>query len=112
MQLGEGQMSDCKAAALMIDALLGAKAMLGDRGYSADYFRQALTAPSIALRIPSKANRKIPISHDRTLYRQRYKIEDMFGKLKGWRYIHTRYDHGVHAFMSAIRIAAAAIFWL
>ena len=42
MLLSEGQMSDYKGAALMIDALSGAKAMLGDRGYEADWFRTAL----------------------------------------------------------------------
>ena len=42
MLLSEGQMSDYKGAALMIDALPRAKAMLGDRGYDADWFRAAL----------------------------------------------------------------------
>lgn len=37
-------------------------------------------------------NRKTPISHDRVLYRQRHKIENMFGRLKDWWRIHTRYD--------------------
>jgi len=46
--------------------------------------------------IPSKANRKTPIPHDRTLYRQRHRIENMFGKLKDWRRIHTRYDRCAH----------------
>ena len=38
MLLSEGQMSDYKGAALMIDALPRARAMLGDRGYDADWF--------------------------------------------------------------------------
>jgi hypothetical protein len=29
-----------------------------------------------------KANRKAPISHDATLYRQRHRIENMFGRLR------------------------------
>ncbi len=40
------------------------------------------------------------------------KIENMFGRLKDWRRIHTRYDRCAHTFMSAICIAAAVIFWL
>lgn len=60
--------------------------------------------------IPSKANRKTPIPHDKLLYRQRHKIENMFGKLKDWRRIHTRYDRCAHTFMSAICIAATVIF--
>ena len=85
-------MSDYKGAALMLDALPKAKAMLGDRGYDADWFRGALTARGITPCIPSKANRKIAIPHDRALYRQRHRIENMFGRLKDWRRIHTRYD--------------------
>ncbi len=112
MLLSEGQMSDYKGAALMIDALPRAKALLADRGYDADWFRAALAARDIAACIPSKANRKLPIPHDTVLYRKRQRIENMFGKLKDWRRIHTRYDRCAHTFMSAICIAATVIFWL
>ena len=105
-------MSDFKGAALMFDAIPDAKVLLGDKGYDADWFRQALAERRIEPCIPSKTNRKVPIPHDRTLYRQRHKIENMFGKLKDWRRIHTRYDRCAHAFMSAIAIAATVIFWL
>ena len=80
--LSEGQMSDYKGAALMLPALPKAKELLGDKGYDANWFRKALTEMGIAACIPSKANRKRPIEHDRTLYRQRHKIENMFGKLR------------------------------
>jgi transposase len=83
MLLSEGQMSDYKGAALMLDALPPAKALLGDRGYDADWFRKALAERNITACIPSKKNRKVPIPHDAALYRQRHKIENMFGKLKG-----------------------------
>jgi transposase len=112
MLLSEGQMSDYKGAALMLDALPPAKALLGDRGYDAGWFRNALAARGIAPCIPSKANRRVQIPHDRTLYRQRHKIENMFGKLKDWRRIHTRYDRCAHTFFSAICIAAIVIFWI
>ena len=112
MLLSEGQMSDYKGAALMLDALPRAKAMLGDKGYDADWFRNALIKRGIVPSIPSKANRKIPIAHNQTLHRQRHKIENMFGKLKDWRRIHTRYDRCAHTFFSAICIAATIIFWI
>jgi transposase len=89
MLLSEGQMSDYKGAALMLDALPKAKELLGDRGYDADWFRQALNERGITACIPSKSNRKKAIEHDRVLYRQRHKIENMFGRLKHWRRIHT-----------------------
>jgi transposase len=112
MLLSEGQMSDYKGAALMLPALPRAKELLGDKGYDADWFRQALADRGIVTCIPSKSNRKAPLEHDRLLYRQRHKIENMFGRLKDWRRIHTRYDRCAHTFMSAICIAATVIFWL
>lgn len=105
-------MSDYKGAALMLHALPKAKALLGDRGYDADWFRQALADRGIAACIPSKTNRKVPIPHDKALYRRRHRIENMFGKLKDWRRIHTRCDRCAHTFMSAIALAATIIFWL
>lgn len=86
--------------------------MLGDKGYDANWFRQALAAHGITACIPSKASRAKPIEHDRMLYRQRHKIENAFGRLKDWLRIHTRYDRCSHTFMSAICIAAVVIFWL
>jgi transposase len=112
MLLSEGQMSDYKGAALMFDALPSAKQLLADKGYDADWFRRSLAERGITAFIPSKSNRKKPIQHDRILYRQRHKIENMFGRLKDWRRIHTRYDRCAHTFMSATRIAATVIFWL
>ena len=50
--------------------------------------------------------------HDAILYRQRHKIENMFGRLKDWRRVNTRYDRCAHAYFSAICIAAAVLFWL
>jgi transposase len=105
-------MSDFKGAALMIDAFPKAKALLGDKGYDADWLRRALIDRGIAPCIPSKSNRKIQIDYDKTLYRQRHRIENMFGRLKDWRRVHTRYDRCAHTFMSAIAIAATVIFWL
>ena len=112
MLLSEGQMSDYKGAELMIDAFPKAKELLADRGYDADWFRAALEQRGITPCIPSKVNRKMHIPHDAALYRQRHKVENMFGKLKDWRRIHTRYDRCAHTFMSAICIAATVIFWL
>ena len=96
----------------MLAALPRARELLADKGYDADWFRQALAERGITACIPSKSNRKISIEHDRTLYRQRHKIENMFGRLKDWRRVHTRYDRCAHTFMSAICIAAIVIFWI
>jgi transposase len=46
--LSEGQMSDYQGAALLLPALPKAKALLADRGYDANWFRQALIQKGIA----------------------------------------------------------------
>jgi transposase len=112
MLLSEGQMSDYKGAALMCDALPWAKTLLADRGYDAHWFRQALLNKGITPCIPSRKHHKVPITHDRVMYKKRHKIENMFAKLKDWRRIHTRYDRCAHTFFSAICIAATVIFWI
>ena len=62
--------------------------------------------------IPPRPNRQVQIDYDKTLYRQRYKIENVFGRIKDWRRIATRYDRCAHTFMSAICIAATVCYWL
>jgi len=96
----------------MLHAFPNAKTLLADKGYDADWFRDALAQRKIEACIPSRANRKVPIPHDRALYKKRHKIENMFGRLKDWRRIHTRYDRCAHTFFSTICIAAIVIFWI
>ena len=81
-----------------------------DRGYDADWFRDGLLDKGITPCIPPKKNRKRQIPYDKSLYKQRHKVENMFGKLKDWRRISTRYDRCAHTFFSAICIAAIVIF--
>jgi transposase len=66
----------------MLDALPTANALLGDRGYDASWFREALIARGITPCIPSRQDRKVIIDHDKGLYRERHKIENMFGRRK------------------------------
>jgi len=112
MYLTAGQVSDYKGAGKLIDDLPAAKHLLADRGYDADWFRDGLLEKGITPCIPPKKNRKRQIFYDKTLYKQRHKIENMFGRLKDWRRISTRYDRCAHTFFSAICIAAFIIFWI
>ena len=59
-----------------------AKVLLGDKGYDADWFRDIPTRRGTEACIPSRVKRRVPIPHDRALYRRRYKIEIMFGRIK------------------------------
>ncbi len=110
--LTEGQLSDHKGAALVLDALPDARALIADKGYDSAWFRQVLEDKGISPCIPSSRSRKRPYPYDRALYRERHRIENLFAKLKDWRRIATRYDRCAHTFFSAILIAATVIFWL
>ncbi len=112
MLLTEGQASDHRGAALMLSRLPPARDLIGDRGYDSARFRQALHDRGTCACIPSTRSRKRPIPHDATLYRQRHKVEIMFGRLKDWRRIHTRYDRRADTFFAAITLAAIVTFWL
>jgi putative transposase len=112
--LTEGQVSDYRGAATVLPPLPDAKVMIADRGYDRceARFREALAEQKIEPCIPGRKNRKQPIQYDAERYKQRNRIERMFGRLKDWRRIATRYDRCAHTFMSAICIAATVIFWL
>ena len=109
MFLSAGQASDHIGARALLSSIPQAAALLGDRGYDADWFRNALTEMGISPCIPSRSGRKVPIPHDADLYRQRHKIENMFARLKDWRRIATRYDRCPILFLSARALAATVI---
>jgi transposase len=66
--------------------------------------RDALKAKGIEPCIPPKSNRRTDIPYDTVLSKTRSKIEIMFGRLKHWRRIATRYGRCAHTFFSAICI--------
>lgn len=110
--LTAGNVSDYIGARALLPSLPAAEWMLADRGYDADWFRECLRSRSIEPCIPSRRNRKDIIPHDAKIYRSRHKIENMFGRMKDWRRVATRYDRCPVIFISAIALAATVLFWL
>ena len=107
-----GEAADCKA----YDALIGSPerapdALLADKGYDADAMRTDLAARNIEAVIPGRSNRRVKIEHNRTLYKQRNRIERMFGNLKQQRRIATRYDKRDDNFLASVQLASIRI-WL
>ena len=87
-----GQVSDHTGAAAMLDSLPRAQWLLADRGYDADWFRDALQLKGITPCIPGRKSRSEPIRYDKRRYKRRNRIEIMFGHLKDWRRVATSYD--------------------
>ncbi len=55
----------------MLTALPEGDALIADRGYDSDWYREALADKGITPCIPGRNNRKEPIEYDEVLYRQR-----------------------------------------
>ena len=107
-----GQVSDYTGAAALVNSLPAADWLLGDKGYDADWFREALVDKRITLCILGRKSRAKPIKYDKHHYKRRNRIEIMFGRLKGWRRIAIRYDRCPKVFLPAIALAATILFWL
>lgn len=96
----------------MLSSLPSVKWLLGARGYDADWFREALKDKGINACIPGRTQRKTTIKYDKRRHKRRNRIEIMFGRLKDWRRVATRYDRCPKPFFSAIALAATVIYWL
>src|SRR3546814_16647453 len=107
-----GQVSDYIGAAALLDELPKAQWLLTDRGYDADWFRDALQEKGITPCIPGRKSRNKAVKYDKRRYKRRNRIEIMFGRLKDWRRVATRYDRCPIAFFSAIALAATVLLLL
>jgi len=87
------------------------KALLADKGYDGDRLCENLLMRGILPIIPPRSNRKALLHPDYRRYKDRQRIERMFGKLKQQRRIATRYDKTVLSFESFLDLAAARL-WL
>jgi transposase len=104
-----GQVSDYTGGMALLSSLPNAEWLLADRGYDADWFREALSDRGTRPCIPGRKSCKQTVRYDKRRYKR---IERMFGRLKDWRRVATRYDRCPKVFLSAIALAATVIFWL
>ena len=112
LRLTAGNIADITAAPDLLKSLIGARHLLGDKGYDADALRRLLRDKGVTPVIPGRANRKKPIALDKDRYRDRHLVENAFCRLKDFRRIATRYDKLATNFLSAVALAAAVAYWL
>lgn len=70
----------------------GVQQLVADKGYDDDAFRDQLRSFGMYPQIPSRQNRKHKPFYDKTVYRWRYRIEMLFGRLKENRRLALRVD--------------------
>jgi transposase len=108
--LTPGQAGDVLSAPALLDGFT-AEAVLADKAYDSNAFRQIIAETGAEAVIPSNRTRKLPIPHNRLVYKLRNRIERCFNKLKHFRRFATRYDRRAIHFLSFIHLAAAMI-WM
>jgi len=87
-----GPVSDYVGARALLSSLPKVDWLLGDRGYDADWFKEALQDKGIRPFIPSQRQRNTPVKYDRRRDKRRNRIKIVFGRLKDWRRVATGYD--------------------
>lgn len=110
--LTPGNASDVRTApAVLAEAPGRLRRLMADKGYDADWLRADLRAQGTTPVIPGIRTRKRRIRHDKSRYRERWRIEAAFNRLKDFRRIATRYDKLARNYASAIALAAVIAFW-
>ena len=105
-----GQVGDVTTAPALIEGQAGG-AVLADKAYDSNAFRNQVAGIGAMAVIPSNRTRKILIPHDTIAYKRRNCIERCFNRLKHFRRFATRYDRRTTHFSGFVHLAAAMI-WL
>ena len=110
--LTPGNIADISMAEPLLEAMAPKRRLIADKAYDADRLRAWLKARRIEAVIPGRATRDVAYPLNRKAYRRRNVIERMFGRLKNWRRIATRYDRLAVNFLAAIALVATITQWL
>ena len=105
-----GQAAELRAA----PALLAVAATLGtilrvvcDQAYSSAAWRALIAALGAEPVVPAHPRHKSAPPHDRVAYRRRHKVENLWGRLKEWRAVATRYEKTAASYLGDLHLAAA-----
>jgi transposase len=85
--------------------------VVGDKGYSSGKIRLDLRRRGIRLTIPRKSNERRRGKFDKSVYRQRNRVERCFNRLKQFRRIATRSEKNAENYLSML-ILASILLWL
>jgi IS5 family transposase len=90
LHLTPGHHADIRVAAELIERAGPFRRLLADRAYDADRLRRELRQADVTPIILGRRNRKTPIRHDKRRYKDRWRIEAAFCRLKDFRRVATR----------------------
>jgi transposase len=90
-------MADTTMAVSMLEALALSRQLIADKGIEAV--------------VPDRASRAVAYPFNRAAYRRRNVIERMFGYLKNWKWIATRYDRLAMNYLDAVVLVVTVTHW-
>ena len=100
-----GQRNDVTQARALLNGI-ETEAVVTDKGYDADWLVARIEAAGAEAVMPPKRNRLAPRTYDANLYADRNKIERLFGKLKHYRRVATRYEKLGRNYLAMVYVAS------
>lgn len=107
-----GQAADCRAGERLLDHLPEGLLVHADKGYDTNRIRHLIESRGSVPNIPPRTSRRWKNCFSPCLYRGRNAIERMFGRLKDFRRIATRYDRLAQNYLAAVCLTATVCYWL
>ncbi len=106
-RIAPGQAHELPHAAPLLDRLPGVpRWVVADRGYSSHAFRDHVRSCGARPAIPTKRN-EAPVACPDWAYANRNRVERLWGRLKEWRAVATRYEKTASSFMGVLCLAAS-----
>jgi putative transposase len=106
-----GRVADVKVLPDLLKAVPAPRYLLADKAYDADKLRSWLIERGTTPVIPNKDDRKFLHPFDAKRYKDRNVVERMFGRLKDFRRIATRYDKLARNYLASLCLAAIITYW-
>ena len=105
-----GEVADCTQMAELLKNL-EFEAVLADKGYDSNLIVELITKQGAEPIIPPKKNRIVQRFYDKEIYKEHHKIENLFGFLKHYRRLFSRFHKLKSRFTSFLHFIAA-LQWL
>ena len=99
-----GTVNDCSKADELTEGI-DHEALLGDKAFDTNDIVNKAIENGVKVVIPPKANRALQREYDKSIYKYRHIVENIFEVLKRWRGIATRYAKHTRSFLAAVQIA-------
>ncbi len=88
---------------------LRGRAIVGDRAYDSDALLASIAAQGMTAVVSSRRNRKVQRPLDAEACAQRNVIERLFGRLKAFRRVATRYEETASSYDAVVALASALV---